>query len=570
MEKKDPDNLPLLEQSRAFATLLAHELGQLLSRLSSQPVEALRGAIESHLASRLDSAPEAPPGASWRADFGAIDALVSREPGAAFALGLVSENSALLSLVFAPFDPDGRGDLISWVEGGPLLRNGLPTRRDPLPRSLTSLDIIAVDRRSLVDADDAIRRYQPARFLARSHPVYRCALVAVGDADAVLCEASKSLLPLGGAFLRAVGGLLTEQPRTPDIIGGHPAVIAALTAPRSASPRPRSDIAQRFPQVATRTPANDPRLLDLPVETLARAQGAMIGQIAGDALGQLVEFRTRSDIAAQYPDGVRDLVDGGTWSTLAGQPTDDSEMALILARSIIANGGFEPDKAKEAYLYWLSTPPFDIGGTTRSGLSGHLNHSSEANGSLMRVSPLAVHLWRKPPDRVAEIVAQDSALTHPSKACRDAVAVFSIAIGLALREHLAPRDIFAQTRLWVGNQQDFHPGVAAIFADPDVAPVTEFSAKMGWVLIALRNAFHQLVHAPSFEQGLIATASAGGDTDTNAAIAGALLGAAHGRDAIPTRWQRLVLTCRSAIGRRVRPRAFWPDDLLEVTERLVL
>jgi len=53
--------------------------------------------------------------------------------------------------------------------------------------------------------------------------------------------------------------------------------------------------------------------------------------------------------------------------------------------------------------------------------------------------------------------------------------------------------------------------------------VDDFQTNQGWVLIALQNAFHQLVRAPSAEEGTIATVNAGGDTDTNGAIAGALL-----------------------------------------------
>lgn len=65
---------------------------------------------------------------------------------------------------------------------------------------------------------------------------------------------------------------------------------------------------------------------------------------------------------------------------------------------------------------------------------------------------------------------------------------------------------------------------------------------------------------------------AGGDTDTNAAIAGALLGAVHGREAIPARWRRLVTSCWPVGGlsptRHPRSRAFWPADALELAERL--
>ncbi len=65
----------------------------------------------------------------------------------------------------------------------------------------------------------------------------------------------------------------------------------------------------------------------------------------------------------------------------------------------------------------------------------------------------------------------------------------------------------------------------------------------------------------------------GGDTDTNAAIAGALLGAVGGRRAIPDRWMRAVLSCHPVEGaagvKQPRPTTFWPVDALVLAERLV-
>jgi ADP-ribosylglycohydrolase len=63
---------------------------------------------------------------------------------------------------------------------------------------------------------------------------------------------------------------------------------------------------------------------------------------------------------------------------------------------------------------------------------------------------------------------------------------------------------------------------------------------IGWVLVALQSAFYQLLHARSFRAGLVDIVSAGGDTDTNAAIAAPLLALVHGLSAIPYRWLRRV------------------------------
>jgi hypothetical protein len=79
-------------------------------------------------------------------------------------------------------------------------------------------------------------------------------------------------------------------------------------------------------------------------EMLERAQGCLLGQLAGDALGSLVEFQTPEQIRREYPDGVQKLADGETWNTIAGQPTDDSEMALLRPACWWIRGGMIPRK----------------------------------------------------------------------------------------------------------------------------------------------------------------------------------------------------------------------------------
>lgn len=51
--------------------------------------------------------------------------------------------------------------------------------------------------------------------------------------------------------------------------------------------------------------------MNITPDTLSRAQGCLVGQLAGDALGSLVEFQFPSEIRRHFPHGVRQLVDGG-------------------------------------------------------------------------------------------------------------------------------------------------------------------------------------------------------------------------------------------------------------------
>ena len=122
--------------------------------------------------------------------------------------------------------------------------------------------------------------------------------------------------------------------------------------------------------------------------SIKRAQRCFLGQLAGDALGSLVEFQSPEEIRLSHPNGLRELSDGGTWNTIAGQPTDDSEMALMLARMLIERGTYNSDVALKSYRFWLDSDPFDCGATIATGLRGQPSYNSQANGALMRISPL--------------------------------------------------------------------------------------------------------------------------------------------------------------------------------------
>ena len=303
---------------------------------------------------------------------------------------------------------------------------------------------------------------------------------------------------------------------------------------------------------------------------LARAQGCLLGQIAGDNLGALVEFCTSAEIVALHPDGPRLLQDGGRWNLLAGQPTDDSEMALALARAVVAAGNYDDGKVLEAYRAWYRTDPFDVGDTTRAALVGYLVADSQSNGSLMRASPLALLAHRARPEEAAELGRRDSALTHSHPVCRDSVAAFVVAASRAIARGGEPEAAYEAALAWARSAA-VAPVTEALVRAAAEAPRCD-EGHLGWVLITLQNAFHELLHAPSIEAGVVATVRRGGDTDTNAAVAGALLGAVHGRAAIPLQWRSMILSCRPhpLRARHPRPPSCWPVDVLELAEGLLL
>ena len=306
---------------------------------------------------------------------------------------------------------------------------------------------------------------------------------------------------------------------------------------------------------------------------IARAQGCLLGQLAGDALGSLVEFQSPEEIKLLYPNGIHELADGGTWNTIAGQPTDDSEMALMLARMLVRVGKYDPNIARIAYLYWLQSKPFDCGRTVSSGLKGYPNHESQANGALMRISPLGIFGANYDLEEVAEWARQDAAITHPHPICQQTNALFTMAVSQAIHSGCGNQELYEQIEGWSIKMKVDERLINAVHGAA-LSPPKDYISQQGWVLIAFHNALWQLLHSHNLEQGVVDTVMRGGDTDTNAAICGALLGAVYGRDAIPDQWLKTLLNCQPAAGLpqvlRPRPKCFWPVDVLKLAEKLTL
>jgi len=309
-----------------------------------------------------------------------------------------------------------------------------------------------------------------------------------------------------------------------------------------------------------------------------RARGCWLGQIVGDALGTTVEFQSAARIAARYPDGVRDVVGGGPFGLLPGQVTDDTELALALARSLVARRRYDADAVAGAYVAWYRSGPFDVGGTTRRAfgaggalgpgtaerVAGRASPDSQANGSLMRCSPLGIFGVGLEAGELAALAASDSRLSHPHPLCQAACAVLTHAIAHAIRAGASAADTYAAARRFAETDPRCEPA-RSVVADAERGPPADLSRQMGWVRIALGNALYQLLAAPSFEEGLIDTVRRGGDTDTNGCIAGALLGAVHGAQAVPDRWRAVVSACQTDRGPTYQARDWAPlaDALLE-------
>jgi ADP-ribosyl-[dinitrogen reductase] hydrolase len=305
---------------------------------------------------------------------------------------------------------------------------------------------------------------------------------------------------------------------------------------------------------------------------LSRAQGCLLGQLCGDALGSLVEFQTPAQIRKRYPKGVRDLEDGGTWNTLAGQPTDDSELALALARSLAAERTYNLSSVRKAYQNWLASGPFDCGMATRRGIGGNPDPNTQANGALMRISPLGIFGAYHEILAVEEWARLDASITHPHRVCGDCNALFAGSLAVIVKSGASPSAAYDRL-LTNADRLDVCAEVRRTAISSAKTPPADYVTKQGWVLVAFGNAIYQLLHAASAEEAIVDTIMRGGDTDTNAAICGALVGAVHGIECLPDRWVKTVLSCRPAFdnarARQPRPEAYWPADALSLAPRLM-
>ncbi|MCR9150742.1 MAG: ADP-ribosylglycohydrolase family protein [Rhodobacteraceae bacterium] len=297
--------------------------------------------------------------------------------------------------------------------------------------------------------------------------------------------------------------------------------------------------------------------------------------LVGDALGSQVEFLDPSTILERHPEGLRNLMPGGTWDLLAGQPTDDGEMALALARALVEAKGFDQERVAAAYTAWGASKPFDIGGTTRAGLEalqgrGRPNKASQANGALMRVAPIGVAAAGDPA-KAALWARTDAALTHPHRICQAASAAFCAAVAAGVGG-ADSRTMWSAAYAHAGEDAAGAEIRTSLLEARSALPAS-FMKNQGWVLNAFGNSFHRLWNGQRFEEALVETVMAGGDTDTNGAICGALLGAAWGVTAIPPRWKLRVLGCRAVdlegLVRHPRPSQYWADDALDLAEALL-
>jgi len=259
-----------------------------------------------------------------------------------------------------------------------------------------------------------------------------------------------------------------------------------------------------------------------------RIRGAVLGAVLGDAFGAPFEGSLPGEAltrAVHERDGaVR------PWGY-----SDDGEMVIGIAESLVERRGFEPehvlatlaDRHEPARGYGSGTlrvfRAFQDGASVDDAAGASREGGSQGNGAAVRVAPLAA-LLHADPVALSSAAAASARLTHTSE---DAVAMtvtLATAIGALVREMPALSLIVP-------------PGVAQMLADR--ASVADAAKALGTSPLAKESvsfAMFCFLRDPSRHEALMDAVAAGGDTDSIGSMVGALLGAANGAGVFPRQW----------------------------------
>ena len=287
------------------------------------------------------------------------------------------------------------------------------------------------------------------------------------------------------------------------------------------------------------------------METKDKIYGTIFGQAIGDALGLGTEFMSKKEVREKYPDGLKEysqiIRDYHRAKFQPGSWSDDTDMMLCIANAIIEDKGINLHTIARNFKQWVYAPETrGVGQTTLKVLSiaeyvekphqvaeliwRMTRTKNAANGSVMRTAIIGLKK-----ENVAQTAEEVCKLTHFDPRC-----VGSCVIVSEIINHLIWHDeqLSYSQIMTIGNKYDksiaeyidkaYYNGIESLELDEP--------SSIGYTLKALGSALWCLFHANDFEEGLLRVVNEGGDADTNAAVACAMLGAKFGYTSIPQKY----------------------------------
>jgi ADP-ribosylglycohydrolase len=298
---------------------------------------------------------------------------------------------------------------------------------------------------------------------------------------------------------------------------------------------------------------------EMDMKSIERISGGLFGLVVGDALGVPVEFGTRAELKRNPVVGMRG---NGTHNQRAGTWSDDSSMTLCLAASLAENGYDLKDQAGR-FLRWYRdaymTPygeVFDIGNATRQALeqfeqgaepvmAGGRTDLDNGNGSLMRILPAAFYFAGEAEKDLYARIKEMSSVTHGHwksvlSCCIYVFVARNLYRGLSKKDALMSAAASVSRLFADGASEDVPSDGLGLFSavlDGTLASRPEMDIRSGgYVIDTLSAALWCFYTTQTYPECVLKAVNLGEDTDTTAAVAGALAGTYYGKIAIPSEW----------------------------------
>lgn len=284
---------------------------------------------------------------------------------------------------------------------------------------------------------------------------------------------------------------------------------------------------------------------------LDRFRGSLLGLAVGDALGMPLEGVRASTIRSQLGK-VTDFMDAPWRFLTAGQWTDDTQMMLCHAQSIVERKGFNIEDTAHKFVRWFESNDWrGIGGATydsiqrlRAGVhpleSGKKGEMAAGNGVAMRIAPLGL-MDCGDLDRLREDCHSAAVITHdnPEAVAGGRAVAYTVALGA--RGDLDTSSLVADTLRFIGPckvAENLQSAAAFLEKGMDTPEALARLGTGGYVVETVASAFFCFLKTPNdFEETVSSAVEGGLDADTTGAVAGAISGAYAGLEAIPARWR---------------------------------
>jgi ADP-ribosyl-[dinitrogen reductase] hydrolase len=280
---------------------------------------------------------------------------------------------------------------------------------------------------------------------------------------------------------------------------------------------------------------------------------SMLGALVGDAAGATLEF-CGCKVTEEMALNAMTMPGGGRIRVGPGQITDDGELTLTLWRSL---NSFETSHIvpiltlMTGYKDWYESCPFDMGRTCSlafetfydffKGQHIHtlqdckdtikkVNDGSEANGALMRATAIATWIANKPGADIkmgVECAKEDARLSHPNIVCQEVNAIYVFAI-INLLQGRTPNETLQLLDTFIDMEITSEKVKYWYFQESLDVSNMDATRQIGHVRWGFVMALYFLRNPDiGFEEAIKITLMKGGDTDTNAAIVGGMVGAYH-------------------------------------------